>query len=75
MLELYREGTAFNPFIIGERRDGKFSLEISGDDMAVWLELELCLCGGRLVGPGDVILALGQAGGDLGMFLGGALNR
>ena len=61
LVQLYNEGAGAGAFVIGEKKDGKFALEIAGDDMAVWLELSPAR-GGRQVDPNDVLLALGEAG-------------
>ncbi|MEI7428986.1 MAG: FapA family protein [Betaproteobacteria bacterium] len=66
LLVAYNKGIACQSLAIGEQRDGKYSLEITGGAMQAWLTLSPA-CGGKPVNPDDVFLALGVAGITFGI--------
>ena len=66
LLTIWNGGGTCESLLLGEQRDGSFSLEVSDDAMQVWLNLSPA-CGGRQVSPEDVFLALGEAGVTVGI--------
>ena len=47
--------------IVGERRDGSFTIEVARDASCVWVNLVPAF-GGKAVTPDDIVKALGEAG-------------
>ena len=62
LVEAYQSlnGDAFEQ-AIAERRDGRFSLDISADALFVWVNF-VPAYGGQAVTPDDIFMALGEAG-------------
>lgn len=62
----YNENTEVRNIQIGERRDARFSLDISTDAMQVWLTL-VPACAGQPANPDGVFLVLDESGVNFGI--------
>ena len=66
LVALYNEGVTELELALGERRDAGFSLEIVPDAMQAWVAVAPA-CGGKLLEPEEIFLALGEAGVTYGI--------